>query len=125
MARYIDLDYKFNIDTTGNISTNKDIAVIKQSIKSILSTYPGERYMLPEFGSYIKTMLFEPMDAITRDSIKTEIRNAIGRWEPRVSIKNVNIKESIDQHVYDISIDFTINSTGQLDRFEGKVKTYN
>jgi len=116
---YSDLDFSLTIDTAGKVSIVKDHEAIKQSIKNIITTYPGERIMLPEFGSILRTILFEPMDEFTTELIESEIQDTINRWENRVYIENVDVNPDYDNNNYDIIITYVIIATGEKGELEG------
>jgi phage baseplate assembly protein W len=63
------------------------------NLKNLLSTAKGERYMLPDFGTELRYILFENItteeDFIER--IDTTIRDAIGTWMPYLLIENLNV----------------------------------
>ena len=61
-----------------NFSRNantKDVAIvkndnaIKQAVKNLILTVPGEKPFQPNVGSRISELLFEPLDPFTADSI--------------------------------------------------------
>ncbi len=120
-STYSDIDYLLRIDTSQNPIIVTDEDSIRQSIKTILSTYPGERIMLPEFGSTLKRLLFEPMSQFTADTIQTEIESSIRRWENRAYISSVDVIADEDNNSYEISIDFITIVTGQAGNFTGFV----
>src|SRR5688500_9509691 len=62
---------------------------IRESIRIILTTQTGERLMLPEFGTSLPGMLFEPNTVATRKLIQDQIVTALKRWEPRISVQSV------------------------------------
>jgi hypothetical protein len=57
----------------------------------ILSTAPGERLMRPMFGCAIWNLLFEPINANTLGLMAEAVREAVGRWEPRVELEDVRV----------------------------------
>jgi len=63
--------------------------LIYNNIRQLLSTERGERIMLPDYGVSLKKYLFEPLDGITRNLIRTEIMSTITEYEPRVKIVNL------------------------------------
>jgi len=69
-----------------------DIKLIEAGIHQILNTTPGERRMLPEFGSRLKYLIFDPHDDILYTEIGREVIRAVERWEPRVVLENVQIQ---------------------------------
>ena len=61
---------------------------VLSNLKNLLLTNKGERYMLPEFGTDIRTILFENItseDAFTT-TINGEIESAISEWMPYLVI---------------------------------------
>lgn len=58
----------------------------RSSIMMILATKPGERVMLPEFGSRLHELIFEPNDEILQRDLINETVGAISRWEPNVRV---------------------------------------
>lgn len=120
---YSDLDFFLEIDGSGNVKKKINNDSIIQSIKTILSTVPGERIMNPEFGSTLKYLLFDPMDDITNDQIQTEILSSINRWEDRILITNVISDPDYDRNIYVISIEYIIASTRQRETFTAAVRS--
>ena len=88
-----------------------DIDAIYQSITNILSTRKNTRLFLPEFGSELENLLFEPMDRVTVARLYDFVIVAIERWEPRVNLdySRSSITPNYDQHVYDVVLTFQIN----------------
>jgi Bacteriophage baseplate protein W len=88
---------------------------IYQSIWLIISTAPGERQMLPEFGCGIYDLVFEPNSAALRTSIQSRVRDALVRWEPRIDVDGVSVEtfpEARNQLL--IRIDYRIRSNNAL-----------
>ena len=57
---------------------------VHQSILTILSTARGERVMRPEFGCDLHAFVFAPLDTTTVTLVKSAVREALTRWEPRI-----------------------------------------
>jgi phage baseplate assembly protein W len=68
-----------------------DERIIKNDIKQLLLTSPGERVMRPDFGTPIRETVFEPMDESTLVTLQEQIRDAINTFEPRVIFREANI----------------------------------
>lgn len=117
MTTYADLDIGLLITPSGNIHIKKDHEAIIQSVRTILSTTPGERIMNPTFGSNLKYMLFDPMDYITENSIAVEIQTAINNWEDRIIVRSVDVESLYDLNVYSVAISYVIRETGQQSQF--------
>lgn len=90
---------------------------VRESIRLILMTEPGERVMREEFGCGLRRFLFEPNTVTTRQLIGDQISQAIGRWEPRVAVQEVAV-EPIDEdpRVVAVTISFRLVATQVLGR---------
>jgi hypothetical protein len=77
--------------TGGLFTKSSGISVILASLKQLLLTSKGERVMLPEYGTNIRKHLFDPDNENFKAEIQTEIIQAISRWEPRVSIRDISV----------------------------------
>lgn len=93
---------------TDDLLVVKDSNAIKNSVMNLIMTVPGERFFNPNIGSRIYDLLFEPMDFITSNGIKSEVEYTIKAFEPRVSLKNVLVNEDYDNNAYDIEIEYTV-----------------
>lgn len=67
-------------------------ADISESIWILLSTSPGERVMVPEFGCALWRMVFARLDLTTTTEIQELVQTAILNWEPRVTVDEVNVE---------------------------------
>ena len=65
---------------------------IRESIRVILTTEPGERLMLPSFGAGLKRFLFEPNTVATHRLIEEAILQSLERWERRVKVDEVLVQ---------------------------------
>ena len=84
---------------------------IHESIIQILGTSPGERFMRPEFGSRLKTLVFEANDEVLKGLIRHYIIEAIKRWDKRVIVTAVTFDPSpqeIDRHVLPARIAYRV-----------------
>lgn len=70
---------------------------VRQSIKIILSTRPGERIMRPAFGGGLESLLYEQNTLTTRRQIRDLISEALQRWEKRILLDRVDVWEVEDQ----------------------------
>lgn len=70
-----------------------DRDVLKSSVIWIVLTATGERVMLPEFGTPIMSLLFDPADPTTLQRLKQEVRDAIARWDNRVTFLDLTVEK--------------------------------
>ncbi len=104
--------FPFEKGVYGYPNIKKDIELIKDSIKQILLTRKGERVMLRNFGSNLHKLIFEPNDELLAELVKVEVEEAIGEWEPRVEIVEVEtLRKGYEVKVY---ITFRIVETEEV-----------
>lgn len=101
---------------SGEVNTNEGSDRIKQSIYYILTTIQGERFFLPEFGSKLYMLIFEPNDLILRDLAQVYIKDALRKWEPRIQVIAVSCGDEYDNTLY-IDIHYIIKSTNMRDNY--------
>jgi len=96
-------------DKSGSVLMVADQSDIEQSLQILLSTRPGERVMLPQFGCNLDAMLFEPVTTTLLAYIKDLVETAILYYEPRISVDGININTvGIYEGLVLIEIDYTI-----------------
>ncbi|MFH7319198.1 GPW/gp25 family protein [Desulfurivibrio sp. D14AmB] len=64
---------------------------VRQSIRIILQTRPGERLMRPGYGGGLERLLHEPNTLTTRRRIRDLIDESLSRWEPRLIIDRIDV----------------------------------
>ncbi len=69
---------------------------VRDGIRVILMTEPGERLMLPGFGAGLGRYLFEPNTATTHRAIEEAVLRALKRWEPRIEVGEVTVAPDPD-----------------------------
>ena len=80
------------------ISRLVNVNAIKNSLDNIFSWTPGERVLLPEFGTNLRKLLYEGITDFNVEQIVAEIKHAVSRWEPRVQVTSVVDVSSIEDH---------------------------
>ena len=107
--------YKYlNISFTKNPATKDvarlfDIQAIKRSVKNIILTNKYERPFNPDFGCNLRGFLFENLTEPMVVIIKDRVAMAIEKYEPRVSVEDVIVKNSSDPNGINIQVSFLIN----------------
>lgn len=81
-------------------------ALIKDSVITILLTTIGQRFYVPDFGSRLLDLVWEPNDLVLSTLAQEYVREALGRWEPRVAV--VNVQTSAEEHILTIVITYAI-----------------
>jgi len=81
--------FPLGVAPQGGIALVRREVELEQAMRLILSTYPGERPMRPEFGSRIRDFVFRPVNVATIAELSNAVREALVRWEPRVDVEAV------------------------------------
>lgn len=104
--------FPLRTDATGSIALVQGDRELVESIHLILATAPGERPMRPEFGCAIHDLAFAPADAATAGRIAYEVRVALERWEPRVTLQDVVVNfDEVDSGRLLIEILYSVRGT--------------
>jgi hypothetical protein len=103
---------------SGDVGKKTGASAVKSAIVSILKTNHNERMFQPEFGSNIRALLFEQMNPITEQRIKTEVENAVKNHEPRAEVLGITVDRQEEQNRYLVSILFNIASEAEPQKLE-------
>jgi phage baseplate assembly protein W len=79
------------IEPTGTVAEAVYEDDIREAIRIILGTNPGERVMRPEFGAGLNEFLFEPVNIATTTRLQRQVREALVTWEPRIDVEDVTV----------------------------------
>jgi phage baseplate assembly protein W len=86
----------------------------KENLKTLLLTQIGERYMQPEFGTNLLSMVFEPNVTELKQDIQDTLTSAISTWLPYVRIEQLDIVTADDDptsiHHVSISLSYSIQN---------------
>jgi hypothetical protein len=103
---------------TGLVATAVYEEDIRQSIRIILETAPGERAMRPDFGCGIHDLVFAAVDSATLQRIRSEVEEALRRFEARIEVIGIEIDESdIDKGQLRVELEYRVRKTNQLGNF--------
>ncbi|HET7078240.1 MAG TPA: GPW/gp25 family protein [Chloroflexia bacterium] len=104
--------FPFRISPSGGIALQRHERDIDEAIRIILSTAKGERHMRPQFGCGIHELVFAPNNATTAGLVESYVEEAIGWWEPRVEVLEVNVDTDDDErNLLIITIHYRVRAT--------------
>ncbi len=66
---------------------------VRDAIRTLLSTRPGELLMRPEYGAGLDRLLQQPNTLATRRQIRDLVQGALARWERRILLDGVEVWE--------------------------------
>jgi phage baseplate assembly protein W len=106
--------YPLGVRSNGAISTAAGVDKIEQAMQIILTTYPGERPMRPEFACRLRDFVFGSVSDENTGAISAEVTRALERWEPRADIQKVVVTPKHDEFgMYHIEIFYVVKSTNE------------
>jgi len=82
--------FNFELGTVETVSAEEDI---RQSIRIIIETIPGERIMFSTFGCGIRKFVFESNDPTHMSMLKDSIYDALLYYEPRIKLDKIDITD--------------------------------
>ena len=68
----------------------KDQDLVNRDLLNHIYTLKGERVMLPDFGTRIPLLAFEPLDQKTLKAVEDDLREVIGH-DPRVELLGIAV----------------------------------
>jgi phage baseplate assembly protein W len=114
---FLGIGWRFPLQVTpsGSIAQARHEQRIEESILLILSTAPGERPMLPDFGCGIHDLLMAPNDPRTVALVVHMVRRALTRYESRIDLLDVSADNSPDApNLLLIRLGYRIRATNAL-----------
>ena len=112
---YKDLHLDFEKSSTFSTTLNRkvegndirvdfDESAIRNSLKNLFNTRPGQRFLFPLYGLDLNQYLFEAVSEMNGQVIGEHIVRSIQNFEPRVTLQRCNVVAMPDDNQYDITI---------------------
>jgi len=121
-ATWIDVNSNYGITVAGG-ELALDVIAVKNSIENILSTPIGSRPFQRDYGSKLYHFLFEPGDAMTEEDIRVSLIQALGKWEPRITVdaqRTVVKQQGSAGYVIDVHFTMVVPQTRESVQFVAK-----
>ncbi|MDX1908548.1 MAG: GPW/gp25 family protein [Bacteroidia bacterium] len=98
--------------TSRQVAMVSDEEDIVQSLFILLSTSPGERPTMPQYGCDLMRVMFKPLDTATQAEARDAIDMAVLYFEPRITLEGVSfdLRDQLDGVIY-ITLSYTIRKT--------------
>jgi uncharacterized protein len=98
--------FNFELGTVETVAAEEDI---RQSLRIIIETIPGERIMFSSFGCGIRKFVFESNDPTHMSMLKDSIYDALLYNEPRIKLEKIDITDDTQRFgLIHIHISYTI-----------------
>ena len=81
---------------------------VKSNIRNLLLTSKGERVFQPNFGSNLKSLLFEQITPSSLNELDNDVRQSISTWLPYVNINDlVIVQNETNENQVMITLEFS------------------
>lgn len=110
--QYADLNLLFTRHPlSGDVTKKQDEEAVKASLRNLISTRHYERPFHPEIGCQIHSLLFENFTPVTLQVMKKTIFDVVEKFEPRVTVLDVTVRDRADENRIDLDIIFRLNNS--------------
>lgn len=110
------LGFAVEIGPSGSFLWSEGPTNVRESIRLILMTDPGERLMRPAFGVGLRRFLFEPNVPATHRLLEESVRTGLRRWEPRIRVTRVEVAAH-DAAEASVTVSYELVATGEAEQF--------
>jgi phage baseplate assembly protein W len=114
---HLDLQVKYIVNNNFNQTpeirdflSDFDLNAIKNSLRNLFLTSPGQKILNPTFGLDLRQFLFEQITVSNAREIERVIYGEIAVYEPRVEVREVKVIDKPDSQEYDITISLAVPS---------------
>lgn len=106
---------------TNDLMVLKDENAVKRSLINLVMTEPGDRPFQPNYGTPLRSMLFNIIELNPLD-IEDQIERSIKTHEPRVNVKTVKIFDGRDSNSIGVQILYSIKNVSRDTDFTIRLK---
>lgn len=91
-----------------DLKVDYDVDAVKNSIKNIFLTTPGNKILNPEFGLDLRQFVFEPATLDNGHELQRLIYTKLELFEPRIKLHGVKVIVDGDNNEFTVTIVFSI-----------------
>jgi uncharacterized protein len=100
------------LEADGSIALAAYEEDIRQAIRIIMGTNPGERVMRPDFGAGLGAFVFEPVNPTTMARLQSRVQEALVAWEPRIDVEAVTVTtDAVERNRLLIDVGYRVRAT--------------
>jgi|SRR5436853_635052 phage baseplate assembly protein W len=106
------LDIAFSFDANGRAAVTDDDDHIRDMIKAVLFTTPGERVNRPDFGCGIRQLVFAPLSDTLTATTQHLVQGSLLRWLGDVILVEDVAVEAMDSSL-SITVTYSVRATSE------------
>lgn len=100
------------------VSMVRDEPDIAQSVRILLCTTPGERFLVPDYGFDWNDLLFEPVNGLSAsifnpEYLKHRLSSVLDMFEPRVDLEDVQVEAHSHEGKVNLDLVLRVRETGK------------
>lgn len=112
LVKYRDLDLNFEPHpVTGDVSILTNDVAVERSMRNLIFMNFYEKPFHPEIGCGLRQALFELFTPLMSITVEKIIKTLIENFEPRVTVKQVETKQSDDENTIIVTITYVFLNT--------------
>jgi phage baseplate assembly protein W len=105
------LDSPLHLDGRGRTASTDADDHVRDMVRAVLFTTPGERVNRPDFGCGLKTLVFAPAAEALAGATELMVRAALQRWlEQEILVDHVEVRS--EESTLTVIVVFTRRDTG-------------
>tara|TARA_B100000131_G_scaffold177415_1_gene171202 strand:+ start:363 stop:728 length:366 start_codon:yes stop_codon:yes gene_type:complete len=89
--------------------------MVRQNLKMLILTNPGERVMDPTFGVGITRYLFGNYNSGVQSRIRSSVEEQVAMYMPAIGIEAINFRDNPDSHTLHVVIKYSVPNIGISD----------
>ena len=82
----------------GYLTSNENLGALRDGIRQLIMTARGARVMRPDYGTDLRSSVFEPLDASLLATLEDQIVSTIAKYEPRVILKSLQLIPNYEEN---------------------------
>ena len=115
---YVGIEFPLDYSQEGFFRKTKTIRQqVKSNIRNLLLTEKGERVFQPNFGSNLKSLLFEQITPTLLENVENDIRESLSTWLPYVNVNNLVVVQD-DRNLNQVLISLEYSTTLEPDSLD-------
>ena len=106
------IDFPLAVDSRGRTATTSHEDHVRDLIRQVLFTSPGERVNRPEFGCGLKQLVFAPASDTLAAATEQLVHGALIRWlDPVISVDRVAV--AVADAALEVTVVYRPRATGE------------
>ena len=104
--------FPISVESSGDVALAVGPEDVREAVRLILETEPGERVMRPDFGGGLRSFVFAPLSMGTLALVRHQVEQALIRWEARIDLDDVRVApDPAEPGRLNVEVDYRVRET--------------